>query len=85
MPELSELIKKAALDAVETEKPMAVIFGKITSVRPIRVRLEQGVEIDEAFLIKTESSVDRIEIGNRVVLIRMQGGQQFLLIDRLVD
>lgn len=84
MSELMEIIKTAALQAVRAEKPAELAYGQITGVSPLRIKLEQGQEIDEDFLIGTEAVSRRWEVGERAVLLRKQGGQEYLLIDRLV-
>lgn len=84
MSELMEIIKTAALQAVRAEKPAELVYGQITGVSPLRIKLEQGQEIDEDFLIGTEAVSRKWEVGERAVLLRKQGGQEYLLIDRLV-
>ncbi|HAT6800375.1 TPA: DUF2577 family protein, partial [Clostridioides difficile] len=39
--ELLQIIKKAAMDAVETSNPMTLAFGTIESVNPLVVKIEQ--------------------------------------------
>ena len=83
--DLLQIIKKAAMDAVETSNPMRVVFGTIESVSPLRVKIEQKLSIGEIFLIQTDTFkryTDK-KIGDKLVLIRMQGGQQYLVLDRM--
>lgn len=132
MPNLIELIKKAALDAVEASKPCVVMFGKVTSITPLKINVEQKLTLTEAQLIltrnvtnyKTDITVDHytedvthnhsytddgsssttgnnthkhqikgkkeitvhngLVVGDTVLLLRMQGGQQYVVWDRLV-
>jgi len=83
--ELLQIIKKAAMDAVETSNPMQIAFGTIESVNPLIVKIEQKASFEEFFLIQTETFkryTDK-KIGDKLVLIRMQGGQQYLILDRM--
>nr|UWI48812.1 DUF2577 domain-containing protein [Clostridioides difficile] len=83
--DLLQIIKKAAMDAVETSNPMKVVFGTIENVNPLKVKIEQKLSIDDFFLIQTETFkryTDK-KIGDKLVLIRMQGGQQYLILDRM--
>ena len=83
--DLLQIIKKAAMDAVETSTPMRVVFGTIESISPLRVKIEQKLSIGEIFLIQTDTFkryTDK-KIGDKLVLIRMQGGQQYLILDRM--
>ncbi|SJS17113.1 Protein of uncharacterised function (DUF2577) [Clostridioides difficile] len=83
--DLLQIIKKAAMDAVETSNPMQIAFGTIESLNPLVVKIEQKLSIGEIFLTQTETFkryTDK-KIGDKVVLIRMQGGQQYLVLDRM--
>lgn len=82
---LLQLIKQAAVEAVAAAKPMEIVFGNIVSADPLKIKLSDRLIIDEDFLIKTESAVDKLCKGDRAVLLRMQGGQQYLFIDRVVS
>lgn len=81
---LLSLIKKAAVEAVEAAMPMAIVFGTVKSVNPLKIKLEDRRVVDDAFLIKTEASIDKLKKGDKTVLLRMQGGQKFLFMDRVV-
>ncbi|HBG1037138.1 TPA: DUF2577 domain-containing protein [Clostridioides difficile] len=83
--ELLQIIKKTAIDAVETSNPIRIVFGIIESISPLKVKIEQKLSIDDFFLIQTETFkryTDK-KVGDKLVLIRMQGGQQYLILDRM--
>ncbi|WP_153957390.1 DUF2577 family protein, partial [Clostridioides difficile] len=48
--ELLQIIKKTAIDAVETSNPMQIAFGTIESLNPLVVKIEQKLSIGEIFL-----------------------------------
>lgn len=49
--ELVKTIKKAAIEAVEATKPVAVLFGKVTSASPLQINVEQKMTLGVAQLI----------------------------------
>jgi hypothetical protein len=91
-------IKQAALDALEASKPVAVLFGTVTKMNPLEVNVDQRFTLDADFLILPESLtrctmtvngteyvVRRgLQAGDRVALLRIQGGQQYLIVDKVV-
>lgn len=125
--ELVETLKRAAVEAMEAKKPVNVYFGEVVSAAPLKINVEQKMELGEKQLIlsrnvtnfKTSISagniknyyytgsttdsgtapvspshvhaVGKIEItvhnglvvGDEVILIRQQGGQKFIVLDRI--
>ncbi|WP_025026331.1 DUF2577 domain-containing protein [Caldalkalibacillus mannanilyticus] len=94
-----QAIKQAAMDALEASNPVAILFGTITKNHPLEVNVDQRFTLTEDFLILTEATKEvkvniggteytlreGIKSGDKVLLLRMQGGQKFLLLDRVVD
>lgn len=61
MPDASELlktIKKAALDAIKAEKPSDVLFGKVVSVSPLQINVEQQFILGEKQLVLSRNVTD---------------------------
>ncbi|SYX84601.1 DUF2577 domain-containing protein [Paenibacillus alvei] len=95
---LLELIKTAAAEAVAAADPVSVIFGSVTSVTPIEINIDQRLSLTTEFLILSESvqemTVDisgtnyvirkGLQAGDTVILLRVQGGQQYVVLDRVV-
>lgn len=130
MSELLNLIKQAAAEQAEAGKPVAVIFGKVLSVSPLKIQIDQKLTLTESFLILTKSVIDysvnmtvnhstepyththnisdtysgggsatsdthshayigqkkfiihnKLKPGDGVVLLRVQGGQKFVVLD----
>lgn len=54
MQNLSQVIKKMALDAVEANKPMELVLGSIISINPIKISLSQLLIIGESFILNPE-------------------------------
>lgn len=56
--ELMKTIKKAAVQAVQANKPVEVCFGKVTNVSPLKILVEQKMTLGEAQLILTRNVTD---------------------------
>ena len=89
-------IKRAAVEAVKADKPFAFVFGRVTNTTPLKIRVDQKLELTEAQLILTNAvrnftvEVDdepksvclELEAGEQVLLIRTDGGQKYIVLDR---
>lgn len=126
--ELVETLKRAAVEAMEAKKPVNVYFGEVVSVTPLKINVEQKMELGEKQLILSRNvtnfktsitggniknyyytgsttdsgtapvtpshvhAVGKIEVtvhnglvvGDKVILIRQQEGQKFIVLDRIV-
>ncbi|MDF2989447.1 MAG: hypothetical protein K0R50_4957 [Eubacterium sp.] len=116
MPNMVELIKSAAMGAVNDSKPMSVLFGKVVSTSPLKIFVEQKLTLNEDQLILTnnvkdfdlEMTVEHITeesnlhthhykgkkkfrvhnsmvVGDEVIMLQMQGGQKFIVLDKVVN
>lgn len=100
--ELVRLIKKAAVEAVEAEKPAAVCFGRVVGIAPLKIMVEQRLVLGENQLVLTKAVTNHytdvyfdiegekrvliyngLKEGEEVILLRAEGGQRFIVIDRL--
>lgn len=78
-------IKRIALEAVEASRPVNVCFGKVTSASPLKIQVDQKMILDKDQLILCKTVTDpKLKKGDELVLIRQQGGQQYVVIDRMV-
>lgn len=96
-----ENVKRAALEAVLSQKPVALLHGTVTGVEPLKVRVDQKFELSASQLILTNSVRDHtvtmtdqdgaeqtfavrlaLKVGEQVLLLRADGGQKFLILDR---
>ena len=118
-----ETIKNIALNAVNSKRPMNLLFGVVESEKPLKIRLDSGKIIPESFLILCRNVTDHtvymkvnhqvekmsggakdpsfqshihqykgtkpfevlnaLKSGENVVLLSMQGGQKYLVLDRV--
>ena len=118
MPDLVECIKRAAMEAVENSKPLAIAFGRVVSQSPLQINVDQKFTLGPDNLILARGVTDytvpvqldwntenttsysihshaisgekqikvmsALKVDERVILLRMAGGQKFLVLDRVV-
>ena len=131
MPNPVEVVKRAAVEAVEAQKPVHLLFGQVISASPLKIQVDQKKTLGPAQLILTNNvrdftvemtvdhkteitshghqvndtytgggsavSVDHdhaykgrksfrvhlgLKQGEKVILVRCDGGQKFLVLDR---
>lgn len=83
---MNETIKRIAINAVLATNPVNVLFGTVLKNGPIEVEIHQKLKLGKEFIIMTQSIQELgLTIGDKVVMLRMQGGHQFLILDKVVD
>jgi hypothetical protein len=122
---LVEVIKRIAGEAVEASKPTAITYGKVISVSPLSIQIEQKLTLPAEFFKLTKAVTDHyvdmtvshvtedqsggsgyalfashnhgysgrkkylvhngLQAGEEVILLRVQGGQRFIVLDRVFD
>ncbi|MBY9078313.1 DUF2577 domain-containing protein [Paenibacillus sp. HN-1] len=108
-----EAIKRAAQEAVAAAGPVIIQMGIVTSVNPLKVIVDNRLELTKDVLLLPESLTELkldlshahstgggmtgeamvepiilrngLSAGDKLLLIRMQGGQRYVVIDRLVS
>ncbi|MEK3717675.1 MULTISPECIES: DUF2577 domain-containing protein [unclassified Paenibacillus] len=94
-----DIIKQASLGAVSNTNPVAFSYGTVVLAEPLQIQVEQRLLLTGAALVVVESVMESkaviegreiplrrgLEAGDRVLLVRMQGGQSYIVLDRLVD
>ncbi|MEY8318404.1 DUF2577 domain-containing protein [Colidextribacter sp. OB.20] len=58
MPNAVELVKQAAVEAVEATKPVQYLFGKVISVSPLKIQVSAKSIYTEKMLILTRNVTD---------------------------
>lgn len=72
------------MEAFTASKPADVVFGKVISDSPLKIKVDQKLELKSAQLVLTKTVVDDALIsGEKVIMIRMSGGQKYIVIDRI--
>lgn len=79
-----EVVKRIAIGAVRAAKPVEVMIGKVKAVEPLAVSVEGALTLKGDFLVKTEKGCTDLGKGDGVVLLRVQGGQKYVVLDKVV-
>lgn len=58
LPNAVELVKKAALEAVEQSKPLQLLFGEVISDSPLKIQVDQKATYTEEMLILSRNVTD---------------------------
>lgn len=56
--ELLEIIKRASKEVMDASNPAGILFGTVTSVRPLEINVEQKMTLSQEFFILTKNVVD---------------------------
>ena len=68
-----EIIKQLALDVAESGADFCI--GTVTAESPLTIRLEEGLELTEAFLILTENVLEWEETGRIRTWVNSESGE----------
>jgi len=81
---LHDSMKEIAVKAVEATNPVKVLFGTVRTVDPLTVDIEQKLSgLTADFFIQT-ATLQGLQAGDKLVLLQTQGGQSFLILDKVV-
>jgi hypothetical protein len=84
MNDIAKLIKRAALEAIKESDPMALMVGTVLSTSPLQVNIEQRLTLSTAQLMMADYIHNKLVLGDQVILLKMQGGQKYLILDKVV-
>ena len=82
---LLNVMKQAGMNANEANRPVNVCFGKVVNLSPIKISIDQKLTLGSMQLVLTQSVADTLELDDVVVIIRVQGGQKYVVIDKVVN
>ena len=71
-----DTIKRVALNAFEASNPVKLLFGKVISVDPMKIKVNQYLTLTKEFLVINGEVFE----GDEVTLIRVQGGQKYVVL-----
>ncbi|MBQ3055437.1 MAG: DUF2577 family protein [Oscillospiraceae bacterium] len=80
MHELVDLIRLAALQAVENTQPVDVVCGRVEEAAPLNITIE-GAPVR----LLLRANQPELAKDDTVLLLRLQGGQAFLILDKAVE
>lgn len=70
MPDALGVIKQAAVEAVDAEKPVLLCYGKVISADPLKIQVEQKMILTEKMLVLTRNVTDfyvDVEVSHKTV------------------
>lgn len=84
---LTETIKRIALDAAQSSKPFAkLVFGIVINTAPLEISIDQKITLTSDFFVLTKAANQaNMAKGDKVAMIQEQGGQRFLILDKVVS
>lgn len=71
-----EIIKRVALNAFEATQPPGLYFGEVISTNPVKIKISDQLTLSQEFLVINGTVFD----GDKVSLIRCQGGQKYVVL-----
>lgn len=80
---ITSLIKQIARDDRIASKPADIIIGTVVKSSPLSIKVSGKATLTSTFLWMCESGPS-LSKGDKVALIRAQGGQRYLVIDKVV-
>lgn len=80
---LSDHIKKLARLSNDETVPMKIMFGSVEKASPLEVLVDNRFLVDDEMLIVPDGLT--LQVGERAILLRDAGGQQFLVMGRVSD
>lgn len=101
MPNMVELMKKAAIEAMNASMPAGIFYGTVESTSPLKITIDQNEPLEANQLLLTSLVRDftvsmtvngststyqvhlSLKKGEKVILQRIQGGQKYIVSDRV--
>lgn len=92
-----DVMRNIANDISRSSYSTDILYGKVISLSPLTIKVDNRFEIDEEFLIlstlvkKKEITLqdntnvvlwNDLSVGENVILLRHSGGQRFYVLDR---
>ena len=71
-----DVIKKTAVEAYNSTNPVSLLYGKVTSVNPVKIKITDTLTLDQEFFVVKGT----LEVGDEVSLFRQQGGQKYVVL-----
>ena len=78
---LIKVIKQAALEAMDNRQMCDLRYGTVVSVSPLKVQINIQFTLPSSFLIVPKRLKDTLVVGDKVALLREQGGQSYFILD----
>ena len=85
------------MEAFEASKPANIVFGKVVSESPLKIKIDQKLTLGSAQLVLSRNvteykvKIDDVEqtvhnslkINEEVIMMQVSGGQKYVVIDKI--
>lgn len=76
-------MKQIAENVFEARRPADWCYGKVISLDPFQVQIDQKLVLTkEFFIVKSGVSASSFKVGDVLILFRNEGGQKYLIFDK---
>lgn len=76
-------MKQIAENVFEAMRPADWCYGKVISLSPFQVQIDQKLPLEKEFLaVRTGVSASSFKVGDVLILLKKQGGQEYLILDK---
>lgn len=83
MPDMFNAMKQIAENVFEAKRPADWCYGKVISLSPFQVQIDQKLPLKKEFLaVRAGVSASSFEVGDKLILLKKQGGQEYLILDK---
>lgn len=83
MPDMFNAMKQIAENVFEAMRPADWCYGKVISLSPFQVQIDQKLPLEKEFLaVRTGVSASSFKVGDMLILLKKQGGQEYLILDK---
>ena len=81
MPDMFNAMKQIAENVFEAKRPADWCYGKVISLSPLQI--DQKLPLKKEFLaVRAGVSASSFEVGDKLILLKKQGGQEYLILDK---
>ena len=102
--DLIKSIKMVARNSTDASKPTTIVFGKVESINPLKISVENKLKLsinqlilpdrlsDKKFKVTIDDGLgtvgtvninNSLKVKDEVILLRVQGGQKYLIMDKV--
>lgn len=70
----------------DNSQDVAFYYGKVIETNPLQIQVDQRFILDDDFLVLTSTvaTSNVLQKEDKVILLRAQGGQQYIVLDKVV-
>jgi hypothetical protein len=81
---LLQVLKQSAKETGNASCPVQICYGKVICLEPLKIQVDQKITLKKAQLVFTRTAYNLLEMGVEYFLIRQQGGQKYIVLDKVV-